>query len=99
MLDRIVENGSKQIALKPVAPEPAVAALRKKYPSASDDERLLRYMFAGSQVDDMLREKGSTTYEYQHEHSIVALLKHLAASQDRSRAYFARRFPLNIVGS
>ena len=29
VLDRIVENGSKQIALKPVAPEPAVAALRK----------------------------------------------------------------------
>lgn len=100
VLDRIVENGSKQIALKPVAPEPAVAALRKKYPSASDDERLLRYMFAGSQVDDMLREKGSTTYEYQHEHSIVALLKHLSQRPKIGRVHISHGdFQLNIVGS
>lgn len=52
--DRIVENGSKQIPLEPEPLEPAVPELRKKYPEASDDERLLRYMFAGSQVDEML---------------------------------------------
>jgi oxaloacetate decarboxylase alpha subunit len=53
-LDRIVENGSKDIALKPQPLAPAVDDLRKKYPNAGDDERLLRYMFAGTQVDDML---------------------------------------------
>ena len=54
VLDRIVHNGSAAIGLQPSAPAPAVANLRSKYPRASDDERLLRYMFAGSQVDEML---------------------------------------------
>ena len=54
VLDRIVENGSKDISLKPAPLAPAVRALRKKYPNASDDERLLRYMLAGTQVDEML---------------------------------------------
>lgn len=54
VLDRIVHNGSGSIGLQARAPEPAVAGLRAKYPHASDDERLLRYMFAGSQVDQML---------------------------------------------
>lgn len=54
ILDRIVENGSKSISLKVEQPAPAVAELRRKYPDSSDEERLLRFMFAGSQVDDML---------------------------------------------
>jgi len=54
ILDRIVENGSKTIPLRPEPPAPAVNELRRKYPNASDEERLLRYMFAGNQVDDML---------------------------------------------
>lgn len=54
VIDRIVANGSGRIALQPQPPEPAVPTLRARYPGASDDERLLRYMFAGSQVDQML---------------------------------------------
>lgn len=54
VLDRIVENGSHKIAVQPTPPEPALPALRRKYPNASDDERLLRFMFSGSYVDDML---------------------------------------------
>jgi oxaloacetate decarboxylase (Na+ extruding) subunit alpha len=100
VIDRIVENGSKQIALKPVAPEPAVAALRKKYPNASDEERLLRYMFAGSQVDDMLRGKTSMTQEYQHEHSVVGLLKNLSKRPRIGRVHISRGdFQLEISGS
>jgi oxaloacetate decarboxylase alpha subunit len=53
-LDRIIANGSKAIPLKPEPLAPAVAALRAKYPAASDDERLLRFMLAGNQVDEML---------------------------------------------
>lgn len=64
VLDRIVENGSKAIGLEPEAPPPAVEGLRRKHPNATDEERLLRFMFAGGQVDDMLA-KGpmTTTYE------------------------------------
>ena len=54
ILDRIVENGSKTIPLRPEPPAPALNELRRKYPNASDEERLLRFMFAGNQVDDML---------------------------------------------
>jgi oxaloacetate decarboxylase alpha subunit len=54
ILDRIVENGSKTIALHPEPPPPAMNDLRRKYPNASDEERLLRFMLAGDQVNQML---------------------------------------------
>ena len=53
-LDRIVENGSSRVALSPPEREPVVPRLRAQYPDASDDERLLRFVFAGSEVDDMI---------------------------------------------
>jgi oxaloacetate decarboxylase alpha subunit len=53
VLDRIVENGSIGIKAAPARLEPAVPDLREKYPNQSDDERLLRFMFAGNQVDEM----------------------------------------------
>ncbi len=54
VLDRIVENGSPTIPLEPQPLPPALPELRAKYPNASDDERLLRVMFAGNEVDSML---------------------------------------------
>ncbi len=53
VLDRIVQNGSSKIPLQPQPLPPALPSLRKAYPGADDDEILLRYMFAGSEVDDM----------------------------------------------
>ena len=57
-LDRIVENGSSGIPIKPVALEPGRTALERAYPDLDDDERMLRYMFAGSEVD-LMNEAGS----------------------------------------
>jgi hypothetical protein len=37
--------------------EPALPALRKRFPHASDEERFLRYMIPESAVEDMLREE------------------------------------------
>jgi oxaloacetate decarboxylase alpha subunit len=54
VLDRIVANGSARIPLTPAPLEPAVAAMRRKYPNMPDEERLLRHLYAGTQVDDML---------------------------------------------
>ncbi len=54
VLDRIVENGSAKIPLEPQPLPPAIPGLRATYPDADDDERLLRYMFAGNEVDTML---------------------------------------------
>ena len=76
VLDRIVENGSARIALAPPPLEPALPALRKRYPNLSDEERLLRYSYAGSQVDEMLAS-GPMQTEYRFEHPLVHLLKEL----------------------
>jgi oxaloacetate decarboxylase alpha subunit len=57
VLDRIVENGSKDISLKPSQPEPLVKKMRAKHPNVDDGELLLRMMFAGGQVDQMLKDK------------------------------------------
>ena len=78
VLDRIVANGSPRIALKPTPPAPAVAKLRKQYPNASDDERILRFMFAGGQVDAML-SAGPMRTEYSFEKPLVRLVRELAA--------------------
>lgn len=77
VLDRIVENGSRRIALEPEPMPPAVPDLRRKYPNMSDEERLLRYSFAGTQVDDMLAA-GPTQAEYRFETPIAKLLSELA---------------------
>ena len=68
VLDRIVENGSKDIALEPRPLEPVVPGLRRKYPACSDEERLLRFMFRGSQVDGMLAA-GPTRTDYDADRS------------------------------
>lgn len=99
VLDRIIENGSKQIGLSPTQREPGVKALRKKYPHASDDERLLRYMFAGSQVDDMLAA-GAMKTEYVFEHSVVSLVKELSQRPKTSRIHVSKPgLNIEIAGS
>ncbi len=76
VLDRIVSGGSPKIALTPQPPDPGVRLLRRRYPHASDEERLLRYMYAGSQVDDMLAA-GPTRTEYSFEKPLVRLVREL----------------------
>jgi oxaloacetate decarboxylase alpha subunit len=86
VLDRIIERGSKRIASTPEPLPPAVPELRRKYLKASDDERLLRFMFAGSQVDEMLTahaERG----EWSAEQPIIKLIEALAKRPKLSRVY------------
>lgn len=89
VLDRIVENGSKQIALDPIPPDPVVPGLRRKYPNMSDEERLLRHMYAGSQVDDMLAA-GPTRTEYRFDQPVVRLLKELAKRPKLGRVWIQK---------
>jgi oxaloacetate decarboxylase (Na+ extruding) subunit alpha len=77
-LDRIVQNGSARIALKPVPLAPGLAKLRRQYPNASDDELALRSMYAGQQVDGMLAA-GPMQTEYVFEKPLVRLIRELAA--------------------
>jgi oxaloacetate decarboxylase alpha subunit len=84
VLDRIIQNGSPRIPLTPQPPEPAVAELRRKYPNSSDEERLLRHLYAGSQVDDMLAA-GATRTQYYFDKPLVRLLKELANRRNLGR--------------
>ena len=89
VLDRIVSNGSSSIALKPAPLLPAVPELRRQYPNASDDERLLRYMYAGSQVDDMVAA-GPTRTGYDYEQPIVQLVRDLISKHKYQRISIER---------
>ena len=53
VLDRIVANGPRGIALAPPAREPALAALRARYPAADDEELMLRHAFPEAEVNAM----------------------------------------------
>jgi len=75
-LDRIVGNGAPRIAARPSAPAPAVDSLRRKYPGMDDEERLLRFCFAGNQVDEM-RAAGPMRTVYAFERPLERLLKEL----------------------
>lgn len=79
VLDRIVENGAKDIPLNPQPLEPLVPVLRKKYPNASDDELLLRVMFAGNQVDDMKKAVANRRPEPQT--NVLGALKAILAEK------------------
>jgi oxaloacetate decarboxylase (Na+ extruding) subunit alpha len=87
VLDRIVANGSPQIALTPQRLPPAVAKLRQQYPAIDDDERLLRFMFAGRQVDEML-DAGPMVTQYVFEKPIVRLVRELSERRI-SRVHFS----------
>jgi oxaloacetate decarboxylase alpha subunit len=89
VLDRIVSNGSPKIARVPQPLAPAVAALRKKYPSISDEERLLRHLYAGSQVDDMLAA-GPMQTRYFFDKPLVRLMKELAKRPRAGRVYIEK---------
>jgi oxaloacetate decarboxylase (Na+ extruding) subunit alpha len=84
VLDRIVENGSKDIPLKPSIPDPLVPRMRSKYPNISDEELLLRMMFAGGQVDQMLKEKNQVNPSLVNA-SVIDLIRELAQSKRPGR--------------
>lgn len=76
-MDRIVSNGSDRVKQTPPERAPAIDALRKKYPSANDDECLLRYCLAGNQVDEMLAA-GPMRTEYSIRRPLPQLIREIS---------------------
>ncbi len=89
VLDKILAGGSQAIPPKPSTPEPGVPLLRKKYPNISDEERLLRYACAGSQVDEMLAA-GPIKTEYRYDQPLVDMLKDIAMRPKLARVYIEK---------
>ena len=90
VLDRIMENGSQSIAHTPPVLEPGVPALRKKYPNMSDEERLLRYTYSESHVDDMLAA-GAIKTDYEFDLPVVRLLKEIAKRPKLARVHIRKK--------
>jgi len=55
-----------------------VPALRKKYPNMDDDERLLRFMFAGGHLIDDMKAAGPTVTDYVFDTPLVTLMRELS---------------------
>lgn len=51
---KIVTNGSRDISEAAEEAAPVVPMLRARYPHASDEERILRYLFESRSVDEMI---------------------------------------------
>ena len=89
VLDRIITNGSARIPLKKPVLEPALPGLRKLYPDMDDEERMLRYLFKGSQVDQMLAS-GPMQTEYSFDKPVVRLVRELAKRKRPGRVYIEK---------
>jgi oxaloacetate decarboxylase alpha subunit len=76
ILDRIVESGARDVELKPPPLDPVVPALRARYPSLSDDERVLRFLFPEEQVDAMLAEQ-PRAHAFSVDHPLVELIREI----------------------
>ena len=88
VLDRIVENGSKAIALTPPTPEPALPALRERYPEASDEELLLWHSFPEELVTNMFAATPDET-DY-GENTFLHLVEEIAKRPDLSRVFVSK---------
>jgi oxaloacetate decarboxylase alpha subunit len=83
--DRILTNGSKDVALTPPVIEPVLPKLRQRYKSIGDDELLLRYMYGDEKVDALGSTASGDTYSVHH--PIVDLVASLAARPRKSHVH------------
>ena len=66
-----------------------MARAAPQYPDVSDDERLLRYMLAGTQVDEMLAAQPMDTH-YSASSPIVDLVQKLVNRRKPGRVYIRK---------
>jgi oxaloacetate decarboxylase alpha subunit len=81
--DRIVANGSREIALVPPPLEPLLPQLRRRYGHLSDDQLLLRYMYGDEKIDALRPTAVNDTFSL--EHPLVELVERLARQPGQHR--------------
>ncbi len=79
VLDRVIENGSADVALNAPPLKPSLPALRKRYGKLGDDQLLLRYMYGDEKVDAIEPTAAGDAYSVQH--PVVDLITGLARSK------------------
>jgi len=75
VVDRVIENGPRDIPNKPQPLGPLVPGLRKRYPNIDDDELLLRYMYGDERIDGLSPTR--VEEEFSAEQPLVELVKGL----------------------
>ncbi|MFM0176243.1 carboxylase [Paraburkholderia sediminicola] len=92
--DRIVANGSKDVALTPPVIEPVLPGLRKRYQNIGDDELLLRYMYGDEKVNGLAPTGTGDSYSVHH--PVVDLVAGLAKRERKAHVQMSGRgFSLN----
>jgi oxaloacetate decarboxylase alpha subunit len=87
VVDRVIANGSRDIALVPPPLEPLVPRLRRRYSKVSDDQLLLRYMYGDEKIDGLAPTVIDETFSV--EHPLVELVAELARLPSRRRIHIA----------
>ena len=64
--DRIIANGSKDVALDAAGHRAGAAGLRQRYKNIGDDELLLRYMYGDEKINGLKPTATDDTYSVHH---------------------------------
>jgi oxaloacetate decarboxylase alpha subunit len=71
--DRVLANGSREIATTPPALAPKVPELRRRYPGLSDDELLLRAMYGDEKITGLVPVAVDDTFSVRRPlHELIA---------------------------
>lgn len=90
VLDRVIENGSSDVALTPEPPKPLVPGLRERYKNFDDDALLLRYMYGDEKIDALKPTQVSSVYSIGH--PIVDLVSGLAKRRQKARVHVSNGY-------
>lgn len=81
--DRIIANGSKDVALTPPVIDPVLPGLRQRYKNIGDDELLLRYMYGDEKINGL--GPTATDDRFSLQHPVVGLVAELAERRSKTQ--------------
>lgn len=87
VLDRVIENGSGDIALKAPELPPVLPDLRKRYPGMDDDLLVLRFMYGDARIDAL--KPAQEGAEFSALHPITDLVQHLAKAERKTHIHLS----------
>ena len=85
--DRILTNGSQDVAVTPPVIEPVVPKLRQRYKDIGDDELLLRYMYGDEKINGL--GPTATGDSFSVNHPVVDLVAGLAKRPRKARVHMS----------
>ncbi|MEJ8859656.1 carboxylase [Variovorax robiniae] len=85
--DKVIANGSKDVAITPPVIEPVLPGLRQRYKDIGDDELLLRYMYGDEKINALKPTATDDTYSLHH--PVVDLVSGLAQAKRKSQVHLS----------